>query len=82
MSGMYTITCPPYRSRNSHCAAEITEKGLNEEGKRVARERAEAQLNLLDEILGELEAVEAVFYSHDVPWQFVGHEYVSARRGA
>jgi hypothetical protein len=74
---MYTIFCPPFRSGRGKCTAEITQKGLNEEGMRVARERAEAQLDLLDEITGELEEVSAVFYSHDVPWQFVGHEYVS-----
>jgi hypothetical protein len=79
MSGMFTISCPPYGSRkNARCTAEITEVGLNEEGKRVARQRVEGQLDLLDEVLGELEEVETVFYSHDVPWQFVGHEYVSA----
>lgn len=43
----------------------------------MAGQRAAAQLSLVTEIEEELEAVTAVFYSHDVPWQFVGHEYVS-----
>jgi len=51
---------------------------LNQEGRTVAKERAEAQLSLVEAIGRELEPVDAVFYSHDVPWQFVGHEYVSS----
>jgi hypothetical protein len=50
----------------------------------VAQERVEAQLSLLRGIERDLEQMKAVFYSHDVPWQFVGHEYVSGvcSRGA
>lgn len=68
---MYTISC-----RNGKCTPTINEKGLNEEGRRVAKERAEEQLGLLRDVQADLEEVDAVFYSHDVPWQFVGHEYV------
>lgn len=50
---------------------------MNEEGRRVASERAMAQMSLLRAVEGDLEEVDAVFWSHDVPWQFVGHEYVS-----
>ncbi len=81
---MYTISCPgrtsTKTSNSSRCTSSIVEKGLNLEGRVVANQRAEAQLSLLNDIEGELEAVEAVFYSHDVPWQFVGHEYVSVCR--
>jgi len=76
MEGMYTIKCGA-RSMSSRCKYTIQEKGLNDEGKLVAFQRAEAQLELIREIENELEVVEAVFYSHDVPWQFVGYDYVS-----
>ncbi|OCF73807.1 hypothetical protein I204_05651 [Kwoniella mangroviensis CBS 8886] len=89
MSGMYTISCPGIQSHNnkngnnhkssssSKCVYKIVETGLNEEGKRVAKERAKEQLGLLESIEGLLEPVKVTMYSHDVPWQFVGHEYVS-----
>lgn len=81
-SGMYTITCPGSSSSVGHgtspaCTYSINEQGLNEEGRLVARQRVEAQMSLLRDVEADLEKVEAVFYSHDVPWQFVGHEYVS-----
>ncbi|KAL7419480.1 hypothetical protein Q5752_006318 [Cryptotrichosporon argae] len=86
MSGMYTLSCPGAkritRGATSRCTYAIQEEGLNEEGRTVARERAEAQLALVRQIEDELEEVEAVFYSHDVPWQFVGHEYKSALEDA
>ena len=44
----------------------------------MAKERAKEQFELLKDIQGDLEKVEVVFYSHDVPWQFVGHEYRSS----
>lgn len=76
---MYLISCagPDAEGKTKGCKYQINERGLNEEGKRVAKERAEAQFELIKEIQDDLERVEAVFYSHDVPWQFVGHEYVS-----
>lgn len=78
---MYTILCPgPDAEGNPRkCSTRVNERGLNEEGRKVAYERIEAQMDLIREIEGELEKVEVVFYSHDVPWQFVGHEYVSRR---
>ena len=79
MSGMYIIKCDgqaPSRKSKSRCSYTVVEQGLNAEGRRVAHERAKAQLSLIHEIEGELEDIEAVFYSHDGPWQFVGHEYV------
>ena len=81
---MYTISCPGHDAdRNtamgSRCTYAIQEDGLNVEGSTILKERAEAQMTLLQEIYNELEAVDAVFYSHDVPWQFVGHEYVIIR---
>ncbi|OCF42296.1 hypothetical protein I317_03916 [Kwoniella heveanensis CBS 569] len=63
------------RRPSSKCVYKVVETGLNEEGRRVASERAEAQLELLEDIEDLLEEVKVVMYSHDVPWQFVGHEY-------
>lgn len=74
MSGMYTITCP---GKGAACSYKINDKGLNDQELRIAQERVEAQLSLLKGIEGDLEEITAVFYSQDVPWQFVGHEYVS-----
>lgn len=79
MSGMYTITCPGHKATGERCTASIVEEGLNEEGRTVARQRADAQLSLLHDIQAELEPIDAVYSSHDGPWQFIGHEYVSAR---
>ncbi|WVF70460.1 hypothetical protein IAT40_005250 [Kwoniella sp. CBS 6097] len=70
------------RRPSSKCVYKIVETGLNEEGRRVASERAEAQLELLEDIEDLLEEVKVVMYSHDVPWQFVGHEYKSALEDA
>ncbi|WVW82295.1 hypothetical protein I302_104301 [Kwoniella bestiolae CBS 10118] len=90
-SGMYTISCPGISSSSSSnnnnqlsskCVYKIVETGLNEEGKRVAKERAKAQLGLLEGIEELLEPVKVVMYSHDVPWQFVGHEYKGALEDA
>ncbi|WVR05878.1 hypothetical protein IAU60_002904 [Kwoniella sp. DSM 27419] len=67
---------------SSGCSYEIQQTGLNEEGKRVASERAREQLGLLEDIEDLLEEVKVVMYSHDVPWQFVGHEYKSALEDA
>lgn len=39
-------------------------------------ERSEAQLELVKNIEAALEPVDAVFWSHDGPWQFVGSDYV------
>lgn len=55
----------------------MNEEGLNEQGKMIAKQRVEAQMAIIRDVQGDLEEVKAVFYSHDVPWQFVGHEYVS-----
>jgi len=80
---MYTLSCSgKSTSTPGACTATIVHEGLNEEGERVARERAEAQLSLLKDIQADLEPVDAVFYSHDVPWQFVGHEYIGALEDA
>ncbi|WVQ82763.1 hypothetical protein IAT38_004895 [Cryptococcus sp. DSM 104549] len=70
------------RRPSARCTYEIVEKGLNEEGKRVARERAKAQVELLEGVEDLLEEVKVVYYSHDVPWQFVGHEYKGALEDA
>nr|XP_018267302.1 uncharacterized protein I303_01287 [Kwoniella dejecticola CBS 10117]OBR89460.1 hypothetical protein I303_01287 [Kwoniella dejecticola CBS 10117] len=80
MSGMYTISC--HERMTSKCIYKIVEKGLNEEGKRVAKERAIQQLGLLEDVEELLEEVKVVMYSHDVPWQFVGHEYKGALEDA
>jgi hypothetical protein len=74
---MYTITCPGHKTTEERCTASIVEEGLNEEGRTVARQRADAQLSLLHDIQAELEPIDAVYSSHDGPWQFIGHEYVS-----
>lgn len=76
---MYTITCKSKRKIGRRCKFWIQEKGLNEEGKMVAWQRAEAQMEIIRTIEDEVEDVTAVFYSHDVPWQFVGSDYVSSR---
>ena len=77
-SGMYTVSCPGIGGRTgTKCTSRVVETGLNTEGKRVAADRVKGQLGLLADIEGLLESVDVVFYSHDVPWQFVGHEYVS-----
>lgn len=81
MSGMYTISCPGRRpsETNKTCTAHINEDGLSQEGVRVARERAEGQIKLMRAVEADLEEVDVVMYAHDVPWMFVGHEYVSFR---
>ncbi|ODO07250.1 hypothetical protein L198_00829 [Cryptococcus wingfieldii CBS 7118] len=78
-SGMYTISCPGASNSkpSARCTFEIVEGGLNDEGKRVANQRARAQVELLEDVEELLEEVQVTFFSHDVPWQFVGHEYVS-----
>lgn len=84
-SGMYTISCPGAESKlpseKRECTFKVNTEGLNAEGKKVANMRVEAQMGLLRDVAAELEEVQAVFYSHDVPWQFVGHEYVSRTCG-
>ncbi|WWC86254.1 uncharacterized protein L201_001127 [Kwoniella dendrophila CBS 6074] len=86
LSGMYTISCPGISvtasSGSTKCIYKIVEKGLNEEGRRVAKERAKEQLGLLKDIENLLEPIKIVMYSHDVPWQFVGHEYKGALEDA
>jgi hypothetical protein len=83
LSGMYTLACTGSQAGSKgECKAHVVHEGLNEEGERVAKERAEAQLSLLEDIQEVLEPVDAVFYSHDVPWQFVGHEYKGALEDA
>lgn len=79
-SGMITIYCPGSANGGGECVYDIEKEGLNEEGTRVAGQRAEGQLRLLRDIEADLEEVTMVMYSHDVPWQFVGHEYVSCGR--
>lgn len=78
---MYTISCagrgPGIAAKDRVCTYSISTEGLNEEGRAVAQQRVSAQMELVLDIQAELEEVEAVFYSQDVPWQFVGHEYVS-----
>ncbi|ORY32301.1 glycosyl transferase family 90-domain-containing protein [Naematelia encephala] len=81
-SGMITITCPGITDEERTCTYSIVREGLNEEGTRVAQDRAEAQMGLLEDIEDVLEEVQAVFYSHDGPWQFVGHAYKSALEDA
>jgi hypothetical protein len=82
---MYTISCPGAESKlppeKRECTFKVNTEGLNAEGKKVANMRVEAQMGLLRDVAAELEEVQAVFYSHDVPWQFVGHEYVSMITG-
>jgi hypothetical protein len=91
---MYTVYCPGVSAlpksddeevdpEATECTYDINTAGLHEGAQRIARERAEGQISLLEDIRDQLEEVEAVFYSEDVPWQFVGHEYVSGSwRGA
>lgn len=82
-SGMFTISCKGVASvEKGRCTYQIQMHGLNREGELVAEDRAEQQLGLLKDIEDELEDVDAVFYSHDVPWQFLGDDLVSARERA
>jgi hypothetical protein len=77
---MYSIHCPGARRadpKDRICTYTINEDGLQEQGKIIAKQRVEAQMAIIRDVQGDLEEVQAVFYSHDVPWQFVGHEYVS-----
>jgi hypothetical protein len=76
---MYTILCPgpDLEGNPRNCTSRVNERGLNEEGRLVAHERVAGQMDLIEEIQGLLEKVEVVYYSHDVPWQFIGHEFVS-----
>ena len=77
-SGYYTLSCPGINGpKGSECTASLVKEGLNHEGTVVIEQRAEGQLSLVSDVAAELEEVQATFYSHDVPWQFVGHEYVS-----
>ena len=77
-SGYYTVACPGINGpKGSECSSSLVKEGLNDEGTRVMGQRAEGQLSLVSDVAAELEEVQATFYSHDVPWQFVGHEYVS-----
>jgi hypothetical protein len=89
---MYTVYCPGVSAlpksddedvdpEATECTYDINTEGLHEGAQRIARERAEGQISLLEDIRDQLEEVEAVFYSEDVPWQFVGHEYVSCSLG-
>jgi hypothetical protein len=89
---MYTVYCPGVSAlpksddeevdpEATECTYDINTEGLHEGAQRIARERAEGQISLLEDIRDQLEEVEAVFYSEDVPWQFVGHEYVSGPWG-
>lgn len=85
LSGMYTLACtgaPAEIGGKGECTAKIVHEGMDEGARRIASERAEAQLSLLEDIQDYLEPVDAVFYSHDVPWQFVGHEYKGALEDA
>lgn len=76
---MYTILCPgpDLEGNPRNCTSRVNERGLNEEGRLVAHERVAGQMDLIEDIQGLLEKVEVVYYSHDVPWQFIGHEFVS-----
>ena len=90
---MYTVYCPGVSAlpksddeevdpEATECTYDINTEGLHEGAQRIARERAEGQISLLEDIRDQLEEVEAVFYSEDVPWQFVGHEYCEWSVGA
>lgn len=83
---MYTISCPgkPLKTTRvgGRCTYKLNDKGLSDGTRRIAIERAESSMNLIRPVEWDLERFEAVFYSHDVPWQFVGHEYVSRAEGA
>lgn len=75
---MFTIKCTKGDGAEDGCSYTLQEKGLNQEGSNIGHMRAKDQLDLIAEIQHELEDVEAVFYSHDVPWQFLGNDYRSA----
>ncbi|WOO78997.1 Beta-1,2-xylosyltransferase 1 [Vanrija pseudolonga] len=84
LEGTYTITCRASRSKAGRhaCKYTLNEKGLDKDpghrGNMVMR--ADARLGLVTEVEELLEDVDAVFYSHDVPWQFVGHDFKESLR--
>jgi hypothetical protein len=77
MDGMYTITCAAKAGGGSECTEKVQGEGLEPGVHLVLTQRSEAQLDLIKPLEGLLDDTKAVFYMHDGPWQFVGHDYVS-----
>lgn len=77
MKGMYTITCKTKTDGGARCTEKVEPGGLEGEHLVVLKERSVAQLDLIKPVQDKLEDVTAVFYFEDVPWQFVGYDFVS-----
>lgn len=78
MEGMYTVHCKAVEGgMGTTCSVTMNTPGSNHSHTPIMEERSEAQLELLKGIEMALEPVEVAFWSHDGPWQFVGHDYVS-----
>lgn len=78
MDGMYTITCKALPDGGTKCTEKTQGEGLDEGQLLVLTQRSVAQLELIKPLEAELEDTRAVFFMHDGPWQFVGHDYVSS----
>lgn len=77
MEGFFVLSC-----RRGRCTAELNEAGLEGETLRVARERTQAQLDLLKPVERWIPDVDVPVYAHDTPWQFVGHDLRSSLEDA
>lgn len=77
MEGFFILSC-----RRGRCRAQLNGEGLHGEVLRVARERAQAQLNLLTPVQRWIPDIDVPVYAHDTPWQFVGHDLKSSMEDA
>ncbi|BEJ14671.1 hypothetical protein CspHIS471_0404380 [Cutaneotrichosporon sp. HIS471] len=75
MEGMYTITCATKGDIGTECTEKVQGEGLDPEVHLVLTQRSVAQLELIKPLEGMLQDIKAVFFMHDGPWQFVGHDY-------
>ncbi|KLT43587.1 hypothetical protein CC85DRAFT_272298 [Cutaneotrichosporon oleaginosum] len=75
MDGMYTITCAGKAGGGTECTEKVQGEGLEPEVHLVLTQRSVAQLELIKPLEELLYDTKAVFYMHDGPWQFVGHDY-------
>lgn len=78
MEGMYTITCKARPEGGTTCTEAVQGDDLTPEEHLVLTQRSVAQLELIKPLEASLEDTQAVFFMHDGPWQFVGHDYVSS----
>ncbi|GMK58662.1 hypothetical protein CspeluHIS016_0601040 [Cutaneotrichosporon spelunceum] len=82
MDSMYTITCAKKAGGGTECTQKVKGEGLDDDGLRVLTQRSVAQLGLIKPLESMLEDVRAVFYMHDGPWQFIGHDFTELLKEA